>query len=154
MAKQKMITDFTVVRLVVKFMIDLFGVLKNTPSTFKHDIVQYLKNIMMNILCLVVKAMDTPPYDNKLKEMKRNMLIEAHSELQCMQVLLSVLNDMSAMSNQVKAGLDLQIFDIFLNLQRLVCSLNKDINRCESDVNGEPSHTGLNMIETCDCNGK
>ena len=146
-----MITDFTIVRLVERFMIDLFGALRNMPASFKHDICQYLKDTTSNVLRLCTKAMDTPPYDNELRTVKRNMLIEAHSEAQYLQVLLCTLNDMSAMSNKVKAGLDMQLYDIFWNLQRLVGSLNKGIIKNESDAAGAPCSTELNMIETCDC---
>lgn len=131
MANKKVITDFTVVNVLMRFEMELYRILDNIPKKYKFDLQQQLKDAVGAALRLVAKAIDTPPISRELLITKRNMFIEAHSELQFAELRLCQLNRLCAFSDKVKAQLDMQLYDIFGNLDRLVNSLSKDISGSE-----------------------
>lgn len=148
MAKKK-ITDFTVVRSLMLLRKDLYDVFNLTPKKFRFNIEQETKDCIGYAIRLVSKSMRTPPLDTGLMKLKRDMLIEADSELGYLEVNLCQLNDMCAMSNAAKAKLDMQLYDIYGNIERLVNSLIRHIDESERGCyDGRP---GLGVIGMPDC---
>jgi len=135
MSKKKRITDFTIARLLAVFEQDLYNLFEYTPKKFRFSLEQFLKNTLDNAVRLVMKCLDTPPEEPYLLRLKRDMLIEAHSELRVVEFRLNQLNDLCAMSNETKAKFDIQLFEIYGNLERFANSLNKRLKE-ESDAAG------------------
>lgn len=146
---KKKITDFTVVRSIMTLQRDIFSIFNNTPKKFRYNIEQEVKDSVSNALRLVVKSMDTPQLDSYMMQMKRDYLLEAHSELRVLEVNLCQLNDMCALSNEAKAKLDISLYDIYGNITRLVNSLIRHIS--ESENGCYDNHPELGVIGMPNC---
>lgn len=125
---EKKITDFTIIRSLTLFEVDVYRLFDNVPKKFKFNLIEQTKNLIGSVIVLTVKAMETPPLDNELIIVKRNLLIEAQSELHAVEVRLSTLNDLMGISNEAKARLDIYLYDTYRNFSRLINSFNKRLN--------------------------
>lgn len=132
------------VRSLMLLRKDLYDVFNLTPKKFRFNIEQETKDCIGYAIRLVSKSMRTPPLDAGLMKLKRDMLIEADSELGYLEVNLCQLNDMCAISNAAKAKLDMRLYDIYGNITRLVNSLIRHISESESGC--YDSHPELDVI--------
>ena len=81
MSKRKLITDFTLVKVLLDFESDAMRVFKNVPAKYRYTHEKEFFDAVACTIRLAVKSMDTPPTDSTLLRQKYYMLTEAHSEL-------------------------------------------------------------------------
>ena len=150
MSKRKLITDFTLVKVLLDFESDAMRVFKNVPAKYRYTHEKEFFDAVACTIRLAVKSMDTPPTDSTLLRQKYYMLTEAHSELCYAETRLIQLNMDGSVSNVAKAGLDMKLYDVYGNLERLQSSLAKKMSG--SDSQGCASAVAPVMIGMPDCN--
>lgn len=146
---EKKITDFTIIKSLMIFEEDVYRLFDNVPKKFKFNLIEQTKNLLGSVVVLTVKAMETPPLDNKLIIVKRDLLIEAQSELHAVEVRLCTLNDLMGISNEAKARLDIYLYDTYKNFSRLINSFNKRINVSDDQNCGFGAETNIIRMPNC-----
>ena len=126
---------------------------KVLPKKFKFNLEQQTHDYLGYAKIMLCKAIDTPPLDEQLVRIKRDMLIESRSFVRGVEVNLCQINDLQGISNEAKSKIDILIYGFYKDTRQFLNSLNKklqsgsDVERCGED-------TVPNIIRMPDCDGR
>ena len=150
---KKSITEYTIMRLLLLFEQDLINLFRNVPASYKFTYTQQVFDQMGFTKRLLVKVLDMPKeVDMEMRIVKYKMLAESRSELRVVEVNLCQLNDLSAISNKVKSKLDMALYDLYMNFDRLLISLQRKITECGgTESQGCAPGSVLAIVGTPDC---
>lgn len=126
MQKQGKPVTALVVKLIVKLEFDFCEWVDKAPKKFKYTILQQILFEFGRARQNTVDAMDLP---KMYMDTKYRCLCEAHSAMRNVDILLTEFSDRMGMSGKQKGMFDIQIYDIYSNLSRLLNSFETKVNK-------------------------
>ena len=150
---KKSITEYTITRLLLLFEQDLFRLFANVSKKYRYTLTQQTLDQAGYAKRLLVKCLDIPKdMTIEMAKAKYNMLAESRSELRVLEVNICQLNDLGEISEEVKKKLDMALYDLYMNFDRLLISLQRNIPKCGgTETQGCASGSVPAIVGTPDC---